>query len=114
MSDQLSKSDVLAILDNKTELKTASVDVPAWGGQVEIRELTARQRMELSLMVVDDSGKTDFARFPDALLIAAQIGLGLAKSQREQLDLHPDAVQTIGMAVMQMSGMNPTTPEKND
>jgi len=39
----LSKEDIL-----KQPLKTEEVEIPEWGGTVRVRELTAKERLELS------------------------------------------------------------------
>lgn len=67
MTKMLSKSDILAAAD----LKTETVDVPEWGGSVVVRTMTGADRgaFEAAVMMIDASGK----RQPDMRNMRAKL-----------------------------------------
>lgn len=112
MSSLLKKGDLKKILAAKT-LKKVVIAVAALDGQeVEITELTARQRMRLGSMMLKgvprkgQKTEMDFSRLADMMMLAAMWGLGLDESDLPMLDANGELVQEVGQAVMALSGMN--------
>ena len=56
----LSKTDILANIGTRKNLKTDTIDVPAWGGTVNLRGLTAGERddFEMSCLKSDGDGES--------------------------------------------------------
>lgn len=93
------------------KLNTITIEVAAWGGKrVEIRELTAMERMTIGNMILktgrEKEGELDMAQMGRMLLTAATLGLSLPLSYAAILDNHGAAVQEIAQAVLALSGMN--------
>lgn len=86
-------------------LKTATVEVADYGA-LEIRELTARQRLTLATQAAADGrAQPEPAQMAEIVLLAAAYGLGLTGTDLELLDNHPDLVQEVGTAVLELSGL---------
>ena len=98
----LSHDDILAADD----LKTAIVNVPEWGGDVQVRELTAAQKMEVGTWAMREDGTVNVERAGDVPILAATYGLGLSRDKMAAIGAkNATAVERIAEKVMAMSGM---------
>lgn len=94
------------------DLKRDVVDVPEWGGSVEVRELTAAERNRIGAMMIDAKGNQTMERVDRVQVLAATFGLGLSEDKADAIGAKSgEAVQRIADKVMEISGMRPASVE---
>lgn len=104
MAKVISISEIRKIATG-ANLKTSTVHVPEFGGDVQITELTANQRMEFAMRMTDEKGKQRLEGLPSVFLDAAAVGMGLDILEAELLNNMPSVVQNVGSAVLELSGL---------
>lgn len=98
----LSHEDILAADD----LKRATVDIPEWGGAVEVRELTAAQKYEVGMTAVDGNGNPNFERAARIPVMLAAYGLGLGPEHFDAIGAKSsDVIERIAEKVQELSGL---------
>lgn len=83
----MSNLKLLTIEDiaNADDLQTKIVDVPAWGGSVEVRELTKQAQIECRQIATDEEGVLDVDKLELSLLCFAITKPALTKDHIEIL-----------------------------
>lgn len=101
---RLSRKAILATNDLKSEV----VHVPEWGGDVEIREMTAGERAAFADLFAGDSVPTDSqARMVQMCAIDDEGERLFEESDIEALSAKSgSALQTLSQKVMELSGMD--------
>ena len=101
----LTRAELLAAIKSP-QLKTADVDVPEWGGVVQVTQMTAAQKHKVSAMMVGRDGELDMSQADGMFVRVAAYGLGLGEKQLDVLGKNdPDVVERVANVVMGMSGM---------
>lgn len=93
---------------SKLTLKTATVDVPEWGGPVTIRELNARERFTFGEKFGGASGNKLAEAMAYVVIACSQNGSGPLFTQDDAkalLDSNGNAVQKIAEACLSLSGL---------
>ncbi len=111
--NKLIPKEQLADFLAQKQLLTKTIHVPAWDRNVEIRELTAREQMQVGALMVNmqtSNGQSAMAniqkdKIGEMLLLASAYGLGIGEDGIELLNNHGAAVARIGQAVLELSGM---------
>lgn len=85
------------------DLPKATLDVPEWGGSVEVRALSREEVVEASETATDEDGLLDLATLQIELVWR---GMGLTKDRAAQLNRkHPNAIKAIDDKIRDLSGI---------
>lgn len=85
------------------DLPKATLEVPEWGGSVEVRALSREEVVEAAGLAQDEDGLLDL---PTLQLELVWRGMGLTKDRAGQLNRkHPNAIKTVEMKVRELSGL---------
>ncbi len=106
----LTLDDILKLDD----LRRETVAVPEWGGDVEVRELTAAEKLEIGATV---AGKNQDEVAPEEManlmVTAAAYGMGASKSQVAAVGgKNYAAIERVANKVLELSGMNTNAAKK--
>jgi hypothetical protein len=87
-------------------LKTEVIDVPDVG-RVTVRELTATERLDVGMLILDESNKPSMQRMPEMLRRAALYGLDMERGDEHLLEKGGGLVELAGQTVLLLSNMAP-------
>lgn len=108
----MNREDVLSRLP----LKTGTVDVPEWGGQVKVRELNAAERFTFADRMSGDANGEKLAHaMVDVVLAACQNEVGplFQPADRDALfNSDGKVLQRIAEAVLALSGLTEQSVEQ--
>jgi hypothetical protein len=99
----LTLDDILKLDD----LRRETVAVPEWGGEVEVRELTAAEKLEIGAAVAGkDQSQMSPADMANLMITAAAYGLGANKNQVAAVGGKSyAAIERVANKVLELSGM---------
>jgi len=89
------------------DLKRETIEVPAWGGSVEIRELTAAEKLRIGAKVAGkDQAAMGADEVADLMIEAAAYGLGASRDQIAAVGSKSyEAIELVANKVLELSGM---------
>ena len=87
--------------------ETVEVDVPEWGGTVEVRPISAKLRWRFESVVMGCRESGDWAPLADLSLDIVAEALGATKAQRSQLaDKGAAALERVRDAALKQAGVS--------